>query len=231
VRHVPRAVCLTVWGSPVRSLFAAWPGRVRTGASSSMASMVVLGQARGARAALGPCTRARSWFFSRGDKRHGGESKSLLQYASSPRQQEEQPSWRRLAEKIKDDDLAADSVYLARLRKNHDPRDHIEKLEEEVLEEIAGALGRTAAKTDYAFFVMDRAERLLDAASHPREQNRLAREFNQARLNAEKARRELMIHRQAVGFTIGNQKSVEKKWALPPPRRIVVDDAEEEERG
>ena len=62
------------------------------------------------------------------------EPSPLLSYvAKDP--SKEQPSWKRLAEQIKDGAGnasydATESVYAARLRTNHDQRDHVEKIEQ-----------------------------------------------------------------------------------------------------
>lgn len=66
-----------------------------------------------------------------------GPSK-FMQYAARAPSKEQEP-WKRLAGRIKDD--TSDSIYLARLR-NQVVRGHVEKIEEEVLEEMASALGR-----------------------------------------------------------------------------------------
>jgi len=97
------------------------------------------------------------------------EPSPLLSYvAKAPAK--EQPSWRRLAEQIKGDEIlpgsddATESVYAARLRANYDRQDHVEKIEEEVLEEMAASLGRTGDKVNYHFLLLERQGRVCDAA-------------------------------------------------------------------
>ena len=214
-------------------------------------------------------------------KRSGGSSApSLASYAAKP-PRKDQPSWKRLAQLIKDDPTAGESVYAARLRAGHDTRDHVEKIEEEILEEMAGALGRAGDKCNYRFLVLEKQGQAADAAAKAaadeaavlramkvselkescrsgglpvtgskatlvrylmfpsayrkiktrglpcggeskHEQLQAAvQAFNEHRAEAQDARRELIIHRQAVGFQTGNHSAVEKAWPLPKKRAAL----------
>lgn len=117
-----------------------------------------------------------------------------------------------------------ESVYAARLRAAHDPRDNIQKIEEEVMEEMAGALGRTADKANYKFLVLERkgqeVDALVEAKANSAEIEKAIGDFNRLRDDAEDARRELMIHRQALGFKTGNHALVSDMWPLPPKRAL-----------
>ena len=197
----------------------------------------------------------------------GGRSRSsgnlASQIAKTPKMQPDTP-WRRLAELLKESDgqEAEESIYMQRLKSHHHPGDHLEKLEEEMREEMAGALGRTASKCDYHFLLLERQKRKLSrvmekargggggggggtigaavvatattGAGNVREMRKGEREgeeeegqegteeeegkeYNRLRLAAEECRKQLMIHRQAMGFRTGNHQMVEKKWPLPPP--------------
>ena len=114
-------------------------------------------------------------------------------------------------------DEKSDSIYLARIRRDVvDIKDHVERIEEEILEEMSAALGRTAGRCDYKFFMLDKAKEAVDGCGHDQTQRRAAIEaFNAARQEAEKARRALLIHRQAVGFRTQNYQEVSKFWPLP----------------
>ena len=151
-----------------------------------------------------------------------GEPSKFMQYAARP-PKKDVPSWKNLAATLKDEQ--SDSPYLARIRRDVvDMKDHVERIEEEVLEEMSAALGRTATRCDYKFFMLDKAKEKVDAAAH-RSQRRAAIEaFNAARLEAEEARRALLIHRQAIGFRTQNYQEVSKFWPLPKKM-------EEEEEG
>jgi len=116
--------------------------------------------------------KAKCWSRSRAASVRGFRSREpsplLIYVAKAP--VKEQPSWRRLAEQIKGDDSlpgsddATESVYAARLRANYDRRDHVEKIEEEVMEEMASSLGRTGDKVNYHFLLLERQGRVCDAA-------------------------------------------------------------------
>ena len=72
--------------------------------------------------------------------------------------------WRALAEQLVDE--GCESIYLTRLRAQHDVRAHVDTLAEEVAEEMARALGRTTSRVDYAFACLERdRQRALKAAA------------------------------------------------------------------
>ena len=100
-----------------------------------------------------------------------------------------------------------------------DPKDHVEKIEEEIMEEMAGALGRTADKCNYKFLLLEREGIKLDRliasrAGKDGEIEATVSSFNALRKETEDARRELMIHRQACGFKTGNHQQVQDMWPL-----------------
>lgn len=136
----------------------------------------------------------------------------MWSYAAKP-PQKEQPAWKRLAAMIQDDQGGhSESVYAARLRVAHDPKDHVEKIEEEIMEEMAGALGRTADKANYKFLLLERqahcVDKLIASKAANEELESAISSFNTLRADADNARRELMIHRQACGFSTGNHQIV-----------------------
>ena len=47
-------------------------------------------------------------------------------------------------------------------------------------------------------------------------------EFNRLRAAADLARRELIIHRQAIGFQTANYAAIEKAWPLPAKRVVAA---------
>ena len=72
--------------------------------------------------------------------------------------------WRALAEQLVDE--GCESIYLTRLRAQHDVRAHVDTLAEEVAEEMARALGRTTSRVDYAFACLERdRQRASEAAA------------------------------------------------------------------
>ena len=94
--------------------------------------------------------------------------------------------WRALAEQLVDE--GCESIYLTRLRAQHDVRAHVDTLAEEVAEEMARALGRTTSRVDYAFACLERdRQRAHDAAAAV------------LRLRVPELRDELRSHGLAVG--------------------------------
>ena len=51
-----------------------------------------------------------------------------------------------------------------------------------------------------------------------------AHRYNDARERALKARWELLVHRQAVGFTVGNHAYVMNAFRIPDPLPVKLDD-------
>ena len=94
--------------------------------------------------------------------------------------------WRALAEQLVDE--GCESIYLTRLRAQHDVRAHVDTLAEEVAEEMARALGRTTSRVDYAFACLERdRQRASEAAAAV------------LRLRVPELRDELRRHGLAVG--------------------------------
>jgi hypothetical protein len=175
--------------------------------------------------------------------KHNRSSPSLAHYAAKI-PTKEQHSWKRIANQIKKGlvigpDTSDESVYSARLRATHDHRDAVEKIEDELMEEMAGALGRSGTKCDVLFLLLENqgkrcdevAALISDAVGAEFEENKVAlqtavTEFNRLRHDAENARRELIIHRQAVGFRQSNYEFVESHWPLPPRRLVEISQCE-----
>ena len=64
-----------------------------------------------------------------------------------------EPPWKRLVEELKDEGY--ESIYLDRLRANLDVEAQHGILEKEIVQEMAYALGRSAAKVDYALLELE----------------------------------------------------------------------------
>jgi hypothetical protein len=118
---------------------------------------------------------------------------------------------KRLVEELRDSGY--ESVYLDRLRARLDVDGTQAVLEQEIVQEMAAALGRTAAKVDLALLRLEMAARDLaaggDAAAVAR--------FNALREEALRARLELVIHREAIGFRRTDE--VERAYPVPARRR------------
>lgn len=97
-----------------------------------------------------------------------------------------------------------DSPYLARLGVCAQVEDRLEVLTVEHHQEMAGALGRTEFRVNLAFLELELYRARYDAAlrngAHTRELGRLATAFNDQRHVVHQRLRELLIHREAIGF-------------------------------
>ena len=117
-------------------------------------------------------------------------------------------------------DEGCESMYLDRLRKGYDVKAHVETIEEELAEEMAQALGRTTSKCDYQFALLDRERKAYEAAADPEQRAEAAEAFEKQRLACVKARQDLLIHRQALGFKTKNHDVVDKFYPITELRRL-----------
>lgn len=124
------------------------------------------------------------------------------------------PAWKTLVGELKD--RGYQSPYLDRLRQRLDVEQAHATLEQEIVQEIAAALGRTATKLDYALLRLELAERDLRAATSD-DVAACAARFDALREEALRARHELLIHREAVG--IRRNDVLEQLYPIPPRRR------------
>jgi len=122
--------------------------------------------------------------------------------------------WLKLVRELKD--AGYESPYLDRLRARLDPAEAVARLETEIVQEMAQALGRTEDKLNYALLRLELAGRELDAASDDTTRAPLVQAFNARRAEAIEARRNLAIHREAVGFR--RNKVLEEVYPIPPRR-------------
>ena len=106
--------------------------------------------------------------------------------------------WKRLVEELKDQGY--ESVYLDRLRASLDVEQQHGVLEKEVVQEIAYALGRSAAKVDHALLELELLLRELRTANSEQRRRALLQAIADKRQEALARRRELLIHREAVGI-------------------------------
>ena len=132
----------------------------------------------------------------------------LLEYvARAPKKHE--ATWSTLAKKLKGrtDVVSPDGKHVDKLKKQgvYSVEDSIGKLEEELQEEMAYALGRTGDKLEHAYQLMQLSHERYHLAVENKEElakRQLAAEtFNTLRIEADRRRRDLIIQRQAVGFT------------------------------
>ena len=122
--------------------------------------------------------------------------------------------WTRLVRELKD--TGYESPYLDRLRARLDPAEAVARLETEIVQEMAQALGRTEDKLNYALLRLELAARAIDEAPDPLVRYDRVKEFNTLRDEAIQARRNLQIHREAIG--IRRNRMLDDLYPIPPRR-------------
>lgn len=122
--------------------------------------------------------------------------------------------WKTLVTELTDSGYQ--SPYLDRLRQRLDVEQAHATLEQEIVAEIAAALGRTAAKLDHALLRLEVAGRELGRAADPAACAEAAARFETLRRDALQARHELLIHREAVG--IRRNELLGTLYPIPPRR-------------
>lgn len=108
------------------------------------------------------------------------------------------PPWKRLVEELKDQGY--ESVYLDRLRATLDVEQQHGILEKEIIQEMAYALGRSAAKVDHALLELELLEAELEGCPSGERGDALIVAIEEKRADALRLRRELLIHREALGI-------------------------------
>ncbi len=106
--------------------------------------------------------------------------------------------------------------YAEHLRARIEPSAALQQIEKEIVAEMANALGRSQDKVKAALARLEEAGRAVDAASDgPARDARVAR-FNELRAVALRLRRDLLIHREAIGFRRNDH--LEREYPVPPKR-------------
>lgn len=122
--------------------------------------------------------------------------------------------WTRLVRELKD--TGYESPYLDRLRARLDPAEAVARLETEIVQEMAQALGRTEDKLNYALLRLELAARAIDTAPDQLVRYERVKEFNALREDAIQARRNLQIHREAIG--IRRNRMLDDLYPIPQRR-------------
>jgi hypothetical protein len=132
-----------------------------------------------------------------------------------------QAPWKKLAAELVEHGV--ESKYLARVTARVTPEQQLENLELEIVQEMAGALGRSEDRINLALAEL---ELLLARAQKARREqdggSALASAidaFNRQRLVAQSRVRELLIHREALGFR--RNQMLSELYPIPP--RLTLD--------
>lgn len=111
-----------------------------------------------------------------------------------------------------------ESKYLARVMARVSPDDQIETLQAELAREIAQALGRSEDKVNVALAELElhraRYERAVRENAPATERQGYAEAFNAQRIVAQAKLRDLLIHREAIGFR--RNQMLNDLYPIPP---------------
>ena len=130
-----------------------------------------------------------------------------------------EPPWKRLVDELKDQGY--ESIYLDRLRATLDVSQQHAILEKEIVQEMAYALGRSATKVNLALLELELIERELQSTLPAERRAELTRAYGQRREDALRLRRDLLIHREALG--IRRNDVLERMYPIPPGPRSASD--------
>ena len=109
-----------------------------------------------------------------------------------------EPPWKRLVEELKDQGY--ESIYLDRLRATLDVEQQHGILEKEIIQEMAYALGQSAAKVDHALLELELLQGEMEQCESAERRASLERAIRLKRHEALERRRQLLIHREALGI-------------------------------
>ncbi|KAL7455341.1 hypothetical protein ACHAWC_010475, partial [Mediolabrus comicus] len=135
-------------------------------------------------------------------------------------------TWERSAKLVKNTDTS--NKYLEHIRSEVvDPSLQLKTIEDELCGAIGKALGKQGEKILHAMREMNehklRYQQLLSEESFQAASDS-AHRYNEARQRAIKARWELLVHRQAVGFTVGNHSYVYKTFHIHEALPVKFDE-------
>lgn len=126
------------------------------------------------------------------------------------------PAWKKLAAELLEHGV--ESKYLARVSARVTPEQQLETLENEIAQEMAGALGRTEDRLNLALAELELCEaryrRAHAAHASVAERSALVSAYNAQRVVVQARLRELVIHREAVGFR--RNQIVYELFPIPP---------------
>jgi len=139
-------------------------------------------------------------------------------------------TWERSAKNVKNTDTS--NQYLEHIRAVHDPSMHIKTIEDELKGTIGKALGKQGDKILLALRCMKQEKieydnllqshnDLTNDFAHRKKIHDCVLRYNDFRKQAEKARWELLVHRQAAGFIVNNHKIVYEKFPIGNPLPVI----------
>ena len=114
--------------------------------------------------------------------------------------------WKSLVDRVREEERAPHLAPVRDVVQWRDPRPSVER---ELLEEIAGALGRAEQR------VVDAIAPLAELFARASESPGAERAYTAAREHALRVRRDLAIHREALHFP--RDPDFERRYPIPPP--------------
>ena len=159
---------------------------------------------------------------------------SLVQFRSSGSYSAKGPSkqlksWESGAKLVQN--TTVENKYLEHIRDVHDPSQHLKTIEDELKGTIGKALGKQGQKILMYARLMDQERHKYDNSTNNSEKNEFALAHNNYRKECLHARWELIVHRQAVGFTVGNHKYVMEKFPVLDALPVVHESDGNSEEG
>jgi hypothetical protein len=119
--------------------------------------------------------------------------------------------WKKLAAELVENGI--ESKYLSRVQARVSPEQRLESIEQEIAQEMAGALGRSEDRVNLALAELELLHALHERAPVS-ERRKLALAFNAQRTVAQTKLRDLLIHREAVGFR--RNQLLNELYPIPP---------------
>lgn len=135
-------------------------------------------------------------------------------------------TWERSAKLVQNTNIQ--TQYLEKIRQVHDPNQHVKTLEDELMGAMAEALRKQSNKIYFEYNIMkEQLEIYLDKSSSLKRRQEARIIFNERCVAAKRAKWELIVHRQAIGFRIKNHDTVNDMFPIPPPLpEIDIDEIE-----
>ena len=173
-----------------------------------------------------PVTFHRLWDLYKVNGKNEGIARYFTAHFSTkgPNNTNNLKSWERGARLVKD--TRVENTYLEHIRASHDPSLHVKTIEDELKGTIGKALGKQGDKVKTYLKAMDQARQqyellLRDHEITDQKVVETAKKYNAYRKSCLHARWELLVHRQAVGFTVGNHKHVVETFPIGDPLPIA----------
>jgi len=175
----------------------------------------------------------REWTYQAIHRKKNVRSQSIHSTRCIHKDMNKSQTWERSAHLVKN--ISVTNQYLEHIRESHDPSLQLKTIEDELKGTIGKALGKAGEKVTRAIRSMeeqkflydkwvqthlqDHTNRHTDTLGNERHEEieLIVTRYNEFRKQAIQARWELTVHRQAIGFTVNNQKTVADIFRIDDP--------------